>query len=123
MIPEYPERAGVGYTVDPYDTPEERAECEDAITSLFAFTGKHGTFSTWRERHISILAFKAGLKAGSLEQVPECPPMFLDEQQYWDGVAMGANVGKIVSYSVAATITTILGIITTYLALKQTGVI
>jgi len=121
-VPEYPARTGAGYSFDPYDTPEEHAECDDAITKLFAFTGRDGTFSTWRERHIGIAGFKAGLKAAALENVPDCPPLWQDECQYFDGVAMLSNVGKIGCYFIAGTLTTLIALVAAYFQLKQMGV-
>ncbi len=93
---------------DPYDTPGERAE-------IFRFYS--GAFSTMREIHISINAVAAGLRAGQLEQVPECPEMWLDEKQYWEGCAMIANVAKIYGFAGGATMA---GVLT---ALKAYGVI
>lgn len=82
-----------GYDFDDYNTPEEHAE-------IFVWKGKviwDGAFSTYREIHISIRALYAGLKAGSLSAVPDCPPLWEDEGQYWT-IAMLANVAKILVY-------------------------
>jgi len=114
MVAEVPTKTGAGYTTDPYDTPEEKAECKDLITKVFAWTGKDGTFSTWRERHVFIRGAVAGLKAPALENVPNCPPMWDDEGQYWDAAAMGFNVGKIICYS-GATITPVVVALLTFL--------
>lgn len=103
----------IGFEVDPYDTPGERAE-------IFQMHGRvyyDGPFSTWREIHIGIRGFAAGLRAGELSQVPECPPLWTDEGQYWDGCAMIANVAKIKG---SAIIATLLG---AYAYLKTQGVL
>lgn len=102
---------------DPYDTPEERAECHDVITFLFSWSGENGLFSTWRERHIAIRGGAAGLRAPQLSQVPECPDMWKDEGQYWDGCGMICNVAKIYG---SASIATMMGAL---IALKNAGVI
>lgn len=91
---------------DPYDSPGERAEI---------FSNYNGLFSTWREIHISIRAVAAGLRAPQLGQVPECPAMWKDEGQYWDGCAMIANVAKIYG---SASIATLMGAV---VALKLGG--
>jgi hypothetical protein len=68
---------------DPYDSPEERAE-------IFVWNGKvywDGLFSTYREIHISIRGFYAGLKCGAFEDLPKCPVMWSDEGQYYEGFA------------------------------------
>jgi hypothetical protein len=46
-----------GYDSDPYDSAEERKEI---------FPNYHGPFSTFREIHIGIRGFYAGLRAGEL---------------------------------------------------------
>jgi hypothetical protein len=98
---EMAEQTGPGYTTDPFK--DEGGECDDAISRAFAkITGPGGLWSTWRERHITIEAVKAGLKAKVLENVPDCPPLWQDECQYW-GAAMAANVAKIIFYAAVAT--------------------
>ena len=105
-----------GYEFDPYR--DESGEVEDGFTFLFVkWTGKGGLFSTWRERHIGIAGIVAGLKAGTLENVPDCPPLWADECQYFNGCAMIANVLKCQWPGIIATVTA--GIA----ALKMTGVI
>jgi len=74
---------GAGYDYDPYDTPGEHAE-------IFQFRGKvywDGAFSTYREIHISIRGFYAGLRCGTFEDLPVAPPLWQDEGQYYEGVA------------------------------------
>lgn len=105
-------QTGPGYTTDPYNAPEERAECDDPISKLFAkITGPGGLFSTWRERHISIMGAAAGWRAGTLSPVPTCPPLWQDECQYYDGCAMLANVLKCQWPTVVAGLTAIIGLI------------
>lgn len=79
--------------IDPYSTPEELLEIGTPF--FLRWTGKDGTWSTWRERHISIRAFCAGWKAGIFAPVPDCPVIWQDEGQYWDGCGMIGNVAKI----------------------------
>ena len=79
-----------GYEYDPYDTPGEHAE----ILTMHGKVMYDGPFSTYREIHIGIRGTSAGLRAGTLSNVPECPPLWQDEGQYWDGCAMIANVIK-----------------------------
>jgi hypothetical protein len=87
------QKTGPGWTTDPY--ADEGGECDDLISKITAkFTGKGGTWSTWRERHISIEGICDGLRAGTLSDVPKCPPLWYDEAQYYDGCAMIANVVK-----------------------------
>ena len=84
---------GPGYTVDPYK--EEGGECDDFISHIFEpYTGKGGLFSTWRERHIFLAGVVAGLKAGTLSNIPQCPPLWQDEVQYFDSAATFFNVLK-----------------------------
>jgi hypothetical protein len=74
---------GAGYTTDPYDLPEEKAE-------LIQIGGKilyDGPFSTWREIHIGIRGAYAGLRCKTFEDLPKCPPLWEDEGQYYEGVA------------------------------------
>lgn len=90
-----------GYEFDPYDTPGEHAE----ILTMHDKVMYDGPFSTFREIHISIRATAAGLRVGTLSNVPECPPLWQDEAQYWDGCAMIANVIKCNWPGVLATLT------------------
>lgn len=87
------EKTGPGYTTDPYDTPGERAEgCP--IGKLFPWTGPDGLWSTWREWHITEAGLWAGLRAGTLQDIPDCPPLWSDEMQYYRSAAAVANVLK-----------------------------
>ena len=101
--------------IDPYSTPEELQEIGTPF--FLRWTGKDGTFSTWRERHISIRAFCAGWKSGILAPVPDCPAIWADEGQYWDSLAMIGNVAKF------ACIVAILNTAAGAAILKLTGVI
>jgi len=72
-----------GYEYDPYDNPAEHAE-------ILTFRGRviyDGLFSTWREIHIGIRGAYAGLKTGTFEDLPECPPLWEDEGQYYEGIS------------------------------------
>jgi hypothetical protein len=75
---------------DPYAGPEETAESEDLITRLFSWTGKAGLFSTWRERHIFARGLYQGVRLGVLDKLPDCPPYWNDEGQYYEG---GCEIG------------------------------
>lgn len=87
------EPTGAGYTVDPYK--DEGAEVDDVISKLFEpISGKGGILSTWRERHIAIAGACDGLKAGTLADIPKCPPLWVDEAQYYEGFAAIFNVAK-----------------------------
>lgn len=84
-----------GYDYDPYDSPGERAEGMFIGRILGKFTGDPDGFcSTYREWHILLAGVSAGLKAGTLSQVPDCPPLWMDEMQYFNTPAMLANVLK-----------------------------
>lgn len=110
------QQTGPGYTVDPYK--DEGGECDDAIAKFFArFSGPGGMFSTWRERHIAISGVWAGLRAAQFADIPDCPPLWMDEVQYYRGMAMIANVVKIYGFSAAATL------FGTLVALVSSGVI
>jgi hypothetical protein len=70
---------------DPYDTPDEHAEANDYIfTKLFFWSGPGGTFSTWRERHIFLRAFRNGFGTALFAKFTECPAMWNDEGQYYE---------------------------------------
>lgn len=100
-----------GYETDPYNTPEEHAE-------LIQFRGRvlyDGLFSTWREIHISIRGFYAGLRTGTFENLPECPPLWQDEGQYYESMAAIAYDLKRGQQSAIVAIGTVL---LTYLKLK-----
>jgi len=105
-----------GYEFDPYK--DEGGEVDDLISKFTErFSGKGGTWSTWRERHISIEGICDGLRAGTLSDVPKCPPLWIDECQYYDGCAMVANVVKCQWPGILATLTAAIA------ALKLTGMI
>jgi hypothetical protein len=84
-----------GYEFDPYDAPDEHAE----IFKVGDRVIWDGLWSTYREIHISMKAIFAGLKASTLQNVPDCPPLWQDEGQYWL-LAMVANVAKIAIYTI-----------------------
>lgn len=107
-----------GYNYDPYDSPEERAECNDIISkALDRVTGPGGLLSTYRERHISIAGVWAGVRAAQFADIPDCPPLWMDEVQYYRGMALISNVIKI--YGTSAMATLVGGAI----ALQQAGVL
>lgn len=88
-----PEPAGPGYTTDPY---KDEGDAPFFLGTMFAgLTGDaDGFISTYREWHIMLAGIGAGLRAKTFENVPECPPLWEDEKQYWDVPAMVANVVK-----------------------------
>ena len=93
MADEIPTDPKPGYNFDPYKY--ENGEVEDGISLFFVkWTGPGGLFSTWRERHIAIAGAWAGLRAGTFADIPECPPLWMDEIQYYRGAAMVFNVIK-----------------------------
>jgi hypothetical protein len=100
---------------DPYDTPEERAEL--GTPAIFAWSGKDGLFSTWRERHVFLRGFYQGLRLGILEKLPACPAMWNDEGQYWEG---GCEIGYAVRIVLLAVLVNTAGGLA---VLKTTGVI
>lgn len=105
-----------GYNYDPYK--EEGGECSDFISMILnKYTGAGGLFSTWRERHIAIAGVWAGLRAPQFADIPECPPLWMDEVQYYRGAALISNVAKI--YGTSAVATLIGGAV----ALKQLGLL
>ena len=63
---------------DPFDSPEEREEV--GPPPGLRWTGKDGTWSQWRERHITILAYFRELIAGLKPTIPDC---WKDEIQYY----------------------------------------
>lgn len=94
-----------GYEYDPYDSPGERAEGMFVGTFIGRFTGETDGFcSTYREWHIFLAGISAGFKAPTLGQVPDCPPLWQDEAQYFNTPAMVANVVKCQWPTVAAVI-------------------
>jgi hypothetical protein len=90
---------------DPYDTPEEHAE-------ILTFRGKvlyDGPFSTYREIHIAIRGFYAGLRTGTFEDLPKVPVEWSDEGQYYEGMAAIAyDVKRGQQSAIVAAITVIL---------------
>lgn len=116
------QQTGPGYTEDPYDSPGERAEgmfvgkIINMVLKPFGLDDPAGFCSTYREWHILLAGIVAGLKAGTLEQVPDCPPLWKDEMQYFNTPAMVANVLKCQWPSLVAMIGTLT-------ALKTAGVV
>ena len=110
-----PDQTGPGYTEDPYDTPGERAEgffIGALIGKVVGWVGKKlgiatlddetGFLSTYREWHISLAGAWAGLRAGTFADIPDCPPLWTDEIQYYRGFAAFFNVVKCQWPSIAA---------------------
>lgn len=90
-----PQTGRAGYDFDPYDDAGERAEGMFVGKLIGKFTGETDGFcSTYREWHIFLAGISAGLKAGTLSAVPDCPPLWQDEAQYFNTPAMIANVVK-----------------------------
>ena len=102
--------SGAGSMVDPYDSPEERAEgcfvgaIASGILAKFGLIDVNGFCSTFREWHIFQAGIWAGFRAGQLADIPECPEYWQDEAQYYHGGAMLANVAKIYGTSGLATL-------------------
>lgn len=87
--------AKLGYTYDPYDSPGEHVEGFFLGKIFGKFTGESdGFISTYREWHIFVQGLYAGFRGKTFGDVPECPPLWLDEAQYFEGAAMFANVIK-----------------------------
>jgi len=87
------QQTGNGYTYDNY-AGEESAPFFLG-TWIGKITGNPGGFiSNYREWHILLAGCVAGVKAATLSNVPDCPPLWLDEQQYFDTPAMVVNVVK-----------------------------
>jgi hypothetical protein len=97
----------IGYDYDPYDDGSERAEgffvgvlfgkILSTIGSKFGIPtldDPSGFLSTYREWHIACAGAWAGLRAGTFADIPECPPLWQDEIQYYRGFAAGFNVLK-----------------------------
>jgi hypothetical protein len=79
------------------DHGEGDIECDDTISRIMnKLTGIGGTYSTWKERHCSIVA--AGIGYNDVEtsaDVPPCPKFWLSENQYWVGhLAIGREAKK-----------------------------
>lgn len=96
--------------VDPYDTPEERAEgcfvghIANIFLKAFGLADPEGFCSTYREWHIFLAGLWAGFKAAQFADIPDCPAMWYDEQQYYAGGAILANVWKIYGTAASATL-------------------
>lgn len=71
-------------------------ECEDLPAHILAkLTGYGGTYSTWAERHCSIVALTIAPDIHSSADVPPCPKFWLSENQYWvSHIAIGRLVEK-----------------------------
>jgi hypothetical protein len=104
-VPQNDPNAKAGYTFDPYSDACQMANIGDR-TFLF---------HNFRQIHVGIDAFYAGLKAPSLKQLPECPPLWQDVVHYWDGMC-------IIGYFAYLAVPGISGIIGTLLSLKFMGV-
>lgn len=71
--------------VDP-DHGTGEIECDDLIArAMSKLTGYGGTYSTWSERHCSIVAASIAEDIQSSDDVPPCPKFWLEETQYWVG--------------------------------------
>lgn len=106
-----------GHNYDPYDSPGERAEgffVGILFGKLLGWLGKllgiatlddpSGFMSTYREWHISWRGAYDGFRSKTFGDVPECPPLWQDEAQYYEGFAMFFNVVKCQWPTVAAAI-------------------
>ena len=94
------EPTGPGYTEDPYNSDGEKVEgfFVGSLVNLalkpLGLSDPSGFCSTYREWHIMLAAINAGLRAGTFENIPDCPPLWRDEMQYWNMPAMVANIVK-----------------------------
>ena len=106
-VTEAPAKGVPGKDYDPYDTGSERAEgffvgvLFGKILSIIGakfgiptLDDPSGFMSTYREWHISLAGVWAGLRAGTFADIPDCPPLWMDELQYYRGAAAFANVIK-----------------------------
>jgi hypothetical protein len=85
----------LGYDYDPYDSPGEKVEGFFLGTIIGKLTGEtDGFISTYREWHIFLQGMYAGFRAPTFGAVPECPPLWGDESQYFNSAAMVCNVIK-----------------------------
>lgn len=117
-----------GYDFDPYDSPGERAEgffvgklFGSALSKIGQVIGiptlndPNGFLSTYREWHISLRGAYDGFRSKTFGDVPECPPLWQDEAQYYEGFAMAFNVLKCqwptVTVALSAIIAKIAGIV------------
>jgi hypothetical protein len=82
----------IGVDFDPYDTEAEHRE-NFVIPNWFlvaAWRGRvvyDGFCSTYREWHIWVQGFNAGLRTGTWEDLPKCPVLWQDEAQYYETAA------------------------------------
>ncbi|MFA5306112.1 MAG: hypothetical protein WC365_01545 [Candidatus Babeliales bacterium] len=98
---------------DPYDTPDERAECNDFIfQKFFCWSGVDGTFSTWRERHVFLRGFRNGFGTTLFSKFECTPAMWNDEAQYYEAGQEMGYVIKIGFQISAVFIATQLGVLT-----------
>ena len=74
---------------DPFDSPEEREEV--GPPPGLGWTGKDGTWSQWRERHITLVTFFLAIFSPRI--TPKCPGYWQDEIQYY---LTGWTCGKMV---------------------------
>jgi hypothetical protein len=82
-----------GYDYDPY-AGEDKAPFFLG-TLIGKITGNpDGFISNYRELHILLAAVAKGIKVKTLGDIPDCPPLWIDEMQYWDTPCMVANVVK-----------------------------
>ena len=77
----------LGYTVDPWNKPEDLEDLPDAIIIKHA-TGVEIICHTRRQREVARLAGIYGRYARSLKDIPECPPRFQDVGHYWYGASL-----------------------------------
>ena len=87
------EQTGNGYTFDTFAGEENAPFFLGTI--IGKFTGNPGGFiSNYREWHILLAGIVAGAKAPTLDNVPECPPLWKDKAHYFDTPAIIVNVAK-----------------------------
>ncbi len=81
-----------GVDFDQYDTEAEHAEnfvIPDwfPIASLRGKVLYDGFCSTYREWHITVRGFMAGLRISTWDNLPKCPVLWQDEGQYYEAAA------------------------------------
>lgn len=79
-----------GVDFDQYDSEEEHAEIFVVPEWVPIIGGKclwNGNLSTYREIHIAIRGFYAGLRCKQDEDLPKCPILWAEEGQYYEGYA------------------------------------
>lgn len=107
--------SGAGYSYDPYDSPEERAEgcfvasIANILLGSFGLQDPGGFCSTYREWHVFNAGIWSGLKAKQFADIPDCPPLWEDEIQYYRGGAILSNVAKIYGFSASAALVGVFG--------------